>query len=194
MTIDSPESTTTVEYVLRGRPGRVVIRYGLNDEPSRWGYNLLGIKSLVEGSRGFPVVTAEVETAAEGYAGVMSWIQMVWMKDLDGEGPEELVFDRAPQLLDLDLPYVSFGARPVFFDAPSIDASNVDWDAQAFLTYTPDCLMTRVVKRLCGFSWGYRLRDRRPTSVPLCETGTTEWSAACPLLRARFQSWTFEEG
>jgi hypothetical protein len=65
MTIDSPESTTTVEYVLRGQPGRVVIRYGLNDDPSRWGYNLLGVESLAERSRGFPVVTAEVATAAE---------------------------------------------------------------------------------------------------------------------------------
>lgn len=190
---ESAEVTTTVEFVLRGEPGRVLVRYGVNDDPSRWGYPLLGLDSLVERSRGFPLVQAEVEVAAEGYAAVLSWVQLVWMRDLDDDGPADVVFDRAPQLLDLDVPYVSFGPRPAFFDAPSTDARNVDWDAHAFLTYTPDCLMTKVVRGLCGFSWGYRVRESHPTPVQLRETGTAEWSAACHLLRTKFPSWTFED-
>ncbi|MBA3251897.1 MAG: hypothetical protein H0T66_16700 [Geodermatophilaceae bacterium] len=109
---------------------------------------------MVEVSRGFPVVQAEVEHDAQGYGAVLAWIQVVHMFDLD-TGESSAPVDLAPQLAGLDLPYLSFGVRPILFDAPSTTSRNVDWDADAFLVVTPDGLMTRRIQPLVGFSWGY---------------------------------------
>ncbi len=53
----------------------VQIRYGRNDDPKRWGYDLLALDFDIDAARGFPVIEARVEYPAEGYAAVMSWIQ-----------------------------------------------------------------------------------------------------------------------
>lgn len=179
-------------FRLRGRPGRVFIRYEVNEDPARWGYPLLGLDSLVELSRGFPVVQAEVQHDAQGYAAMLAWIQVVRMTDLDSGGRTDLV-DVAPQLAGLDLPYLSFGVRPVLFDAPSTTARNADWDADSFLVVTPDALMTRRVQPLCGFGWGYKLRDGDPAAAPVHELGAAAWRRDSGFLAARHPSWTFED-
>jgi hypothetical protein len=97
----------------------VLIHYGANGDPTRWGYPLLGMSYPAELARGFPVIQAEVDYPAEGYAAILAWIQLVWVKDLDGGEPTYQPADLAPQLLGLDMPYFSFGVRPVLFDAPS---------------------------------------------------------------------------
>jgi hypothetical protein len=182
--------TATIEFELRGRPGRVVVRYGTNDDPERWGYPLLGLDALVEISRGFPVVQADVEIDVEGYGAELAWIQVVRMTDLDS-GESEALVDLAPQLSGLELPYVSFGVRPSFFDAPSTTGRNVDWDAHAFLAVSPDCVMTRRVQLLCGFSWGYRVRNSKPTPVALERLNRRFWVLDLAFLRDQYRSWTF---
>jgi hypothetical protein len=166
---------TVIEFQLRGRPGHVLVRYGTNQDPERWGYPLLGLGSLAETSRGFHVVQEDVEHDAEGYGAVLAWIQIVRSDDLDS-GAHTALVDHPPQLAGLDLPYAYFGTRPTFFDAPSTDASrNVDWHAQATLVASPDCVMTRRVRGLCAFGWGYRLREGRPDPLPVRELGDPAW-------------------
>jgi hypothetical protein len=193
MRMTDNEPTVVTEFVLRGIPGRVLIHYGANDDPDRWGYPLLGMSYPVELAKGFPVIQAEVDYPAEGYAAVLAWIQLVWIRDLDGGKPNYQPVDLAPQLLGLDLPYFSFGVRPVLFDAPSYGiAANVDWVAHSMLVFTPDCLMTRVVRPVCGFSWGYHLRGTAPTLVPPQITAAPDWEPDLALLRNAHPSWVFE--
>lgn len=182
---------TVIRFHLRGRPGRVLVRYGVNDDPARWGYPLLGLDSLVEACRGFPVMQAEVEHDAQGYAAVLAWIQVVRMTDLDSRQGTALV-DVAPQLAGLDVPYLSFGVRPVLFDAPSTTTRNTDWDAEAFLVVTPDGVMTRRIQPLCGFGWGYRVRDGEPAAAGLHELDAASWRRNADFLADQHPSWTFE--
>lgn len=184
---------TAIDFELRQRSGRVLIRYGVNGDPARWGYPLLGMASLVEASRGFPVVQAEVEYDAEGYAAVLAWVQLVRMTDLDSGESDSLV-DLAPPLAGLDLPYVSFGVRPTLFDAPSTAGTdNMDWHAHAFLVVSPDCLMTRRIRPVCAFAWGFELRDGRPQPTDLQVLDSSVWPVDQSFLSERHQSWTFED-
>jgi hypothetical protein len=67
--------TTELRFELRETPGTVRVRYGVNDDPRRWGYHVLGLPYDFERSRGFPLIEATFEHPAEGYAAVMGWIQ-----------------------------------------------------------------------------------------------------------------------
>jgi hypothetical protein len=107
------------------------------------------------------VIEGRVEYAAKGYLGFLGWIQVVDYVVMKGSNTEEVVVapDVPPQLRDANTPYMSYGIEPRLFDAPAFTEKNVDWTARAFLTCTPDLLMTPVVEPLCGCSWGYTVTD-----------------------------------
>jgi hypothetical protein len=86
--------TTELRFALRGVPGTVTVRHGVNEDPRRWGYHVLDLPDLVERSRGFPVVEAAIEHPAEGYAAAMGWIQVVRYREttpLAPAGPDRWV-------------------------------------------------------------------------------------------------------
>jgi hypothetical protein len=182
----------SLPFTLRGRPGRVDVEHGPNEDPARWGYPLLGLDSLVERSRGCPVVQASVEYPGEGYAAVMGWIQVTAQRWPPTER-EELLVDVAPQMqaVGARMPYFAFGAHPTFFDAPSTDDRDYQFRAAAFLTASPDALMTPVVEPLCGFGWGYRIVDETPHVDPLQPAGATEWTWMRATLERDYPAWTF---
>src|SRR6266498_5603206 len=64
-------------FSLHGRNGRVAVEYGPNDDPSRWGFGVLGLPWPTEFAIGLPVLEATVSYAGEGYAAAMGWIQVV---------------------------------------------------------------------------------------------------------------------
>jgi hypothetical protein len=146
----------SIPFELRGVAGRVHVDYQVNKDPERWGYPVLALESLTQLSRGCPVVEATVEYPAEGYAAVMGWIQVV-RHGADAAAQAEVLVDVAPQMhaVDARMPYFAFGVRPTFFDAPSTDDEEYEFRAHAFLTASPDAVMSPVVEPLCGFSWGY---------------------------------------
>jgi hypothetical protein len=181
--------TLDLAFELRGRPGTVHVRHGVNEDPRRWGYDLLEMPDLVERSRGFPVVEATVEHGAEGYAAVMGWLQVVRYRD--DESGEELIVDVAPQLQGAGVPWMSFGVRPAYFDAPSTTSDEAAFRADAFLAVTPDALMTPVAEPLCGFSWGYDVTGGVPARAPLAPAGPERWAAMVPALAAAYPKWTF---
>jgi len=184
----------SLAFALRSRAGHVEVEYGPNEEPARWGYPLLGLESLVERSRGCPVVRASVEYPGEGYAAAMGWIQVTAQRWPPAER-EELLVDVAPQMqaVDARMPYFAFGVRPTFFDAPSTDDRDYEFRAAAFLTASPDALMTPVVEPLCGFSWGYRVVDETPHIDPLEPAGAAEWAWMRRTLERDYPAWTFRE-
>src|SRR5215469_12156775 len=69
--------TMTTPFRLRGKPGMVTVEYGVNEEPTRWGYDLLDLDFPLESVKGFPYCSASVAFEAEGYAAILGWIQIV---------------------------------------------------------------------------------------------------------------------
>lgn len=122
----------------------------------------------------------------------MGWIQVV----RHGAGAKqelETLVDVAPQMraVDARMPYFAFGVRPTFFDAPSTDDENYELRAHAFLTATPDALMSPVIEPLCGFNWGYRVINHEPQIAQLEAAGAKEWSWMRSELKPRYPAWTF---
>jgi hypothetical protein len=182
---------TTFAFEVRELAGRVRVAYGVNADPRRWGYHLLGLDFDIDVSRGFPVIEARVEYPAEGYAAYFGWIQLVryW---IGAEEHPTVEVDVAPQMRQAQMPYLSFGIQPVLFDAPAFTEPNVTWRAWSFLTFAPDCLMTSVVVPACGFHWGYDLHSGIPSPINLLPAGRAEWLDVREVLRNRFPEWTFQ--
>jgi hypothetical protein len=190
-------TVTTIPFRLRGTDGHVTVQYGANEDPLRWGYAVLELDWFrPELVRGFPVMQASVEYPAEGYAADMGWLQVVRYEVRDpGEEGTVTVFDTPPQLAETGTPYAAFGIRPTFFDAPSIEGlREVNWGADTFLVYTPDAVLSRVLRPICGFRWGFRLHEGKVFLDLVSVADAGNWERNLPDLRGRFSSWTFEEG
>jgi hypothetical protein len=188
---------TTIPFPLRGTDGLVTVQYGANDDPVRWGYAVLQLDWFrPELVRGYPVMQASVACPAEGYAADMGWLQVVRYEIRDpGEEGTVTVFDTRPQLAETGMPYAAFGIRPTFFDAPSIEGlREVNWHADTFLVFTPDAVMSRVLRPLCGFNWGFRIHEGKVFLDPSIVADAGDWEKILPDLRERFPSWTFENG
>ncbi|HZT84898.1 MAG TPA: hypothetical protein VE984_05700 [Gaiellaceae bacterium] len=127
-------------------------------------------------------MSATVELGAEGYAAILGWLQVVWMND-------DVIFDRAPQLLDTGFPYVTFGPRPEFFDAPSTTVDPVTWRARTFLCASPDALMTKVIESLTGFTWGYDREGCTVSPVGLARASADDWDAVRAALAETLPEW-----
>lgn len=186
----SKAALTTIPFRLNGLEGQVTVEYGVNEDPIRWGYGLLGLSFPPETAQGFPVVQASVSYPGEGYAAHMGWIQVVRYRVHDKE-EETTIFDVPPQLIETDSPYMSFGVRPTMFDAPSITDREVTWGAETFLVHTPDALMTRVIHAVCGFKWGYLVHGGEVRLDPLIVAAETDWQRNLADLQGRYPTWTF---
>lgn len=121
----------------------------------------------------------------------MGWIQLI--RYGGGEvGDEEVVeVDHPPQHSGAGTPYCYWGVCPSFFDAPSMTHEGVTWVAEAFLTASPDALMTRTVQPICGFRWGYKTNRKPPEILPVEPVGLGDWAAARAALQERYPDWTF---
>jgi hypothetical protein len=186
---------TQIPFRLRGVDGTVTVEYGVNDDPKRWGYLHLNLDWYSpDAVRGFPVMQASVDHPSEGYAADMGWIQVVRYVVRDPGTEEDItVFDVPPQFSESDVPYFAFGVRPTVFDAPAIVANDVTWRASTFLVYTPDAVLSRVSRPLCGFTWGYDVtagaRDVKPVEI----AGYNEWIANLNDLKGRYPDWEFQD-
>ena len=194
------------EFSLHGRTGRVEVEFGPNDDPSRFGFALLGLPWPTELAIGLPVLEARVSSAGEGYAAVMGWIQVVRIhvaeqsESLVSGGEKAPAGDHAwvdgpPNLRGLSVPFVSFGPRPTLFDAPASTESDVRFVADSFLTASPDALVSRRSRPCLGFRWGYATRAGGPSEL-LAPTalGVSDWRDSLPVLEEHFPDWSFDPG
>jgi hypothetical protein len=186
---------TRIPFRLRGVDGTVSVEYGVNQDPERWGYAVLNLDWYRrEAVHGFPFMQASVDHPSEGYAANMAWIQVVRYVVRDpGDEHDAIVFDVPPQFSDSDVPYFAFGVRPTVFDAPSIVANDVTWRAATFLVYTPDAVLSRVLRSVCGFTWGYDVRAGVREVKPLRVADYEDWRTILPDLRGRFATWDFQD-
>ena len=186
----SAMETSRTPFELSGRAGEVVVSYGENEDPVRWGYDLLGLDFPLEVSQGFPVFRADVTYDRDGYAAVLGWVQVVWMSVV-GEATARAIVNVAPSLIGSGFPFVSFGVEPTMFDAPSTTHRDVGWVARTFLTASPDRLMTRVVAPVIGFRWGYTLADGEVAMDVLASASTEDWVLTRGVIAAQFTDWDF---
>jgi hypothetical protein len=184
----------TMPFGARGEPGEVRIDYGLNGDPDRWGFDILGLEGDVSRAAAFPVLDASVIYGRQGYAGIFGWIQVVHYWSSGAEAPEWSLLDAAPQMRGLGIPYLAWGLEPRLFDAPLDTPDGIsEWQAVTFLTQTPDGLMSRVVNPLLGFTWGYSISDDKPTMTPLSQVSDGHWHEARAILARECPEWTFGE-
>jgi hypothetical protein len=177
-------------FRLRGFHGSVRVLATTNDDPGRWGYHLLGIdRTIVDAAHGHPVVQATVDFPAEGYAAELAWIQLV--SHSTPTEPTQVVCDVPPQMADSGMPYMSFGTRPMFFDAPADSVPCSQFRATAFLTYSPDVLMTKVVAPICGFHWGFDRITGESRSLPIQPAECGDWDSMARQLRSMYPAWEF---
>lgn len=101
--------------------------------------------------------------------------------------------DLIPISETLNFPLIYFGTEPRLFDAPfRLHREDMDWTAWSFLTYIPDCLMTKVVHPILGFEWGFRIEGGEVTIKALKMVDVQEaWEVQRDLMEKRFPGWTF---
>jgi hypothetical protein len=193
--MDPERASLTIPFFLRHFDGSVAVHYAVNDDPTRWGMQYLGIAADVEElqlARGFPVLLATVQYAAEGYAAELQWIQLV--STSIGAARAEVMCDTAPQMTGVALPFMSFGVNPVLFDAPVRIQPGLQWRAESFLTCTPDVLMSKIIEPVCGFTWGFDVEDSGVRIKDLAVVEDSSWSKATEHLAQRYPDWRFEPG
>ncbi len=122
----------------------------------------------------------------------MEWVQVVRYRI--GDSGEETLVDKPPQLFDDGSPYCFWGPNPTFFDAPATTHQNMRWTAHAFLTFSPDAVMSKVVQPVCGFSWGYEVVGEEIKVLPLEQLEPAAWSPAQAVLQDRYPAWDFGAG
>jgi hypothetical protein len=191
-------------FSLDGRQGSVNLEFAANDDPSRWGFGVLGLDWPMNLALGLPVLESTVSYAGEGYLTAMGWIQIVRIH-VD-ERSESLVagaekappgdhvwVDGPPNLRGLGVPFVSFGPSPTLFDAPMSTESDVRFVADAFLTASPDAVMSRRSRPCFGFRWGYATRAGSAAElIPPTLLGDDDWRDALPILEEQFSEWSFD--
>jgi hypothetical protein len=194
---------TLFPFTFRGQDGTVTIEFEANDDPERWGYEVLDLPWSSSLAKGLPVIHARVSTPLEGYAAVLAWIQIVRVHVAetsttlvaDGEkapAGDHTWVDGPPQLRGLGIPFVSFGQRPTLFDAPASTESEIRFTADSFLAASPDALLTRRSMPCFGIRWGYATRDGElPELIDPALLGAEDWKQALPVLQEAFPDWTF---
>jgi hypothetical protein len=181
-------------FRLRGYDGRVSVCYAEDRDPARWGFDLLNLPFDLALAQGYPVCEARIAYAGPGYRAMMGWIQLITNRD-PATGHDETSIDLFPIFGELDSPFAVFGVAPTMFDSPANpDHETEDWIADIFLAVSPDIGGTRRVAALLGFRWGYALRNRHATPLPVERIGPDAWDAHQAVLRGRFADWEFMPG
>jgi hypothetical protein len=183
-------ASLAIAFLLRGREGEVRVEVAENGDPDAVGYALLTGGQATEFARGFPICRATVAYPGAGYAAVFGWTQMVCSSDA-GSGFE---MDPIALYRDLATPFAWFGVKPELFDAPSRRTrDDMTWEAHSFLCITPDAVLSRRVQPICGFSWGFAIRESMVRLAPLQVLSSTTWKGHLELLRQSYPGWIFDE-
>lgn len=181
-----------VPFELRGLQGHVDAQVSVNRDPERWGHHLLPLEWDPPRPEGCPVMSGVTHYEGEGYGAWFFCLQVVSYRDSRYPDYSGTHADVPPSLSGGDVPYFASGVLPRFFDAPATDSDDADFSARSLLAHDPDCNMSRTLRVLCGYSWGYEIRDGAITLQGPGLLDRAGWAADLDLLRAEFPSWTFE--
>jgi hypothetical protein len=181
-----------IAFLLRGLAGMISVSVSRNEDPGALGHALLWPGLPADTARDFPVCRATVTYPADGYAAVFGWTQMVRSTD-SGQGRFEM--DPIAIYREVATPFAWFGVRPELFDAPSRDSQyDMRWEAHSFLCVSPDAVITRQVRAVTGFSWGFTIAAGKITITGPGLLGPQAWDGHLDLLRQEYRQWTFDQG
>jgi hypothetical protein len=182
----------TLPFETRSHSGRVHVAYGAVADSDGIGFSMLGVGLEPQQPIGYPVIKADIDFDGDGYTALFGWVQILHNTAWGPEAADEV--DLPPFLLGSEMPTMYFGYLPTMFDAPANPHHpNGDWSAFTFLTAIPDLVISRSVRALTGFHWGYRLASSRPTPMPVQPIGPDDWQSRRTLLAHTFPTWSFLE-
>ena len=175
------------------RAGSVTASVKANNDPSKYGLQLIFPDQDTTTLKGFPVCEATVSTVGtQGYGSIYGWIQMVRSGEPSEINAAPWEMDPIPILADLNTPFAWFGPEPKLFDAPMrIGVQELDWTCHSFLTYIEDGLMSKNVKPVLAFEWGFELHNGTPKLKLLRELQLGAWNEHLDLLESSFRGWRF---
>ena len=179
-------------FSLRGLDGVIGVSVAENIDPDAIGFRLMSGGNPVEYAKGFPVCSAEIEYPAKGYAAVFGWTQMVRSSDSASRNFE---MDPIAIYSEVPTPFAWYGLKPQLFDAPSRETRNeMIWRAHSFLCVSPDAVVTRQVRAVAGFGWGFDISNGK---IDICQPSileATHWNAQLALLATSYPDWSFRDG
>lgn len=195
---DRPAATEVqsldLEFSLsHSRAGSVTASVKADNDPTKYGLQLIFPDHDTNTLEGFPVCEATVSTVGtQGYGSIYGWIQMVRSGEPSAVSAAPWEMDPIPILAGLNTPFAWFGPEPKLFDAPMrTGVQELDWTCHSFLTYIEDGLMSKDVKPVLGFEWGFELRNGKPKLKVLRELQLSSWDEQLDLLESSFTGWKF---
>jgi hypothetical protein len=201
-----PATSTMIPFTLNGRAGTVAMTYGITEDPILSGFDVVpAFNGDIAVCRGYPTIQGVIARYdGAGYRARCGWLQVVTGNYYRAGDPVEAPadtarsVDRYPALMDIDVPFASYGTLPAFFDAPCRNLGGyvqLRWTADTFLATLPLRSKTEAIHRLLGVRWGYaEYADpgRHPVSpFPLVVTGPDSWNGLLPFLGHSFPRWRF---
>lgn len=167
----------------------VTVNIHADNDPVKYGFDLLFPTIPSDKVRGFPVCEAVVETKRRGYASIYGWTQLV----LDSNSTS-WEFDYMGVTEQLDWPFCWFGPEPRLFDGPTrVGVSDIDWTARSFLTYIKDTVVSKNVLHVFGFEWGFTMRNGAINIKEVKELAASDWNEHIDYLTCQFPGWTFSK-
>lgn len=171
--------------------GSVTVKIHSDDNPAKYGFDLLFPTIPLSDFRGFPVCEAKVESNNSGYASMYGWTQLVKDSNTDSKTWE---FDDLPITKNLNWPFCWFGSHPTLFDGPFRKGiSTIDWTCRSFLTYIDSTVLSKNINHVYGFEWGFQITDGIVSLKKLKELEPADWNDHVEYLSATFPGWTFSK-
>lgn len=186
--------TISLEFSLsHSRAGSVTASVKADNDPSKYGLQLIFPDQDTNTLKGFPICEATVSTAGtQGYGSIYGWIQMVRSGEPSSISAAPWEMDPIPILAGLNIPFAWFGPEPKLFDAPMCTGvQELDWTCHSFLIYIEDGLMSKDLKPVLGFEWGFELHNGEPNLKLLRELQLSAWNDHLDLLESSFTGWKF---
>jgi hypothetical protein len=175
-----------LDFSLREASGSVEVAVEPNSNPEA-----LGCPPF---ARDFPVCTATVTYAGEGYNAALGWVQLVLSTDGESAGTE-FEMDPFEPLGSSSHPFCFFGFAPALFDAPARRSrEDMDWSAETFLCFVPIGADGREARAILGFSWGFSIQENAISLTPPARLAPVEWNKHRALLRREHPGWAFAGG
>jgi hypothetical protein len=175
-----------LDFSLREASGSVEVAVEPNSNPEA-----LGCPPF---ARDFPVCTATVTYAGEGYNAALGWVQLVLSTDGESAGTE-FEMDPFEPLGSSSHPFCFFGFAPALFDAPARRSrEDMDWSAETFLCFVPIGADGRETRAILGFSWGFSIQENAISLTPPARLAPVEWNKHRALLRREHPGWAFAGG
>jgi hypothetical protein len=180
-------------FRLRERRGTVHVTIVANVDAQASGCDLMLFGMPPELVLGYPVCTATVDYESDGYGAVLGWTQVVCSTD-NATGGESFEIDPIAVYRDVDTPFAWYGFKPTLFDAPfRYEKQDMRWECRSFLCFLPDGGLSRQVRAVCGFRWGFETRDAVIAHYAPVVLDSEAWNSSIPVLRAGYASWIFDE-